>query len=402
MTCVALLSVWGLAIALLAYHQRRILLSLWREPVLRDPVMIFESDDWGPGPETVAPILERLIEVLSQFSDSHGRNPVMTLGVVLTLPDTGRIRTEGLQSYRRQVLDEPRFHAIVETIQQGCAEGIFSAQLHGMEHFWPPAVLASAEKDDQVRAWLTQEGMPNTEDLPAHLQSRWIDASTLPSKCLSDQDIQRAVREEVDTFASVFGNAPAVVVPPTFIWNELVERAWADSGVQVIVTPGRRYEYRDKNGAPVPVGPEIRNGDVSPTGLINVVRNDYFEPVLGHRAEKALSALTRKTRMGRPTLFETHRFNFTRNEHVAEQAIAEVKEVIHQALLRFPDLSFLSTAQLARQINDGDSRLIETRVARRIRVWLERVYDVPRLRKLSWITGLALLAAPVLFMNRAR
>src|SRR4029078_6674252 len=86
---------------------------------------------------------------------------------------------------------------------------------------------------------------PPTEALPAPLQSRWIDASQLPSAPLDAAVIKAAAREEVDAFARAFGQAPAVVVPPTFIWNPNVERAWREAGIKVLITPGVRYEGRD-------------------------------------------------------------------------------------------------------------------------------------------------------------
>jgi hypothetical protein len=56
---------------------------LWREPVLLRPVVILESDDWGPGPEQHAEILRRLADLLVRFRDSRGRRQTMTLAVVL-------------------------------------------------------------------------------------------------------------------------------------------------------------------------------------------------------------------------------------------------------------------------------------------------------------------------------
>src|SRR3569833_4577887 len=70
------------------------LLTLWREPVLRRPVLIFESDDWGPGDATHAEALRRLCEILGRYRDAEGHHPVMTLGMVLALPDRERMRVE--------------------------------------------------------------------------------------------------------------------------------------------------------------------------------------------------------------------------------------------------------------------------------------------------------------------
>jgi len=72
-----------------------------------------------------------------------------------------------------------------------------------------------------------------------------------------------------------------VVIPPTFVWDDRVEEAWAAAGIEVVVTPGLRYEGRDDVGAPTRAGAKIYNGDTGAGNLIYMVRDDYFEPKLG-------------------------------------------------------------------------------------------------------------------------
>ena len=86
-----LILVWG---GLLGYYARDLRRS-WREPVLRYPVVIFESDDWGAGPLDQAKALADLREILARFKDRMGRTPVATLGIILATADTQRIRNAG-------------------------------------------------------------------------------------------------------------------------------------------------------------------------------------------------------------------------------------------------------------------------------------------------------------------
>src|ERR1700756_3693730 len=82
MTVIAAAILWlAVAAAVLALAFRRALAGAWREPVLRAPVLIFESDDWGYGPLLQAERLERIAELLTRFRDGRGRHPVTTLGV---------------------------------------------------------------------------------------------------------------------------------------------------------------------------------------------------------------------------------------------------------------------------------------------------------------------------------
>ena len=384
-----------LVLLVFGYGYGPMLLALWREPVLRHPVLIVESDDWGPAEATDAERLDWLARLFAEFRNSAGRSPVLTLGMVLAVPAGGDAK-----NYQRVLLSDQRFSEILSAVRRGIDLGVFSAQLHGMEHYWPPALLAAAATDERVRNWLYQSAVPRTEDLPAPLQSRWTDASTLPSRSLPRDAIDAAVREEAAAFAAIFGAPARVVVPPTFIWDDRVEEAWAAAGIEVVVTPGRRYEGRDGAGAPDRAGATIYNGDTGAGNLIYVVRDDYFEPKLGHGAERGLEAVVRKARTGRPTLLETHRFNFVAEIGAAQAAVAELGRMLRLVVDRFPDVLFMSTLELAEGIRQLDPQLIERSMVRRLHVWVARLREIPRIRKIAWLTG-AILPAWVLFVATA-
>jgi hypothetical protein len=375
--------------SLLGFVFRHLLFGMWHEPVLRVPVLLFESDDWGPGNRQQARQLERLMGLLQSYQDAKGSNPVMTLGVVLGLPDTEKNRACSLSAFHRVNLAEPRFQEIREAMQRGVEAGVFSLQLHGLEHYWPAALLAAAKQDQAIREWLTGDPLPDTERLPPALQSRWIDGSCLPSRSLNEQEVEQAAREEVEMFAAIFGYTPAVLVPPTFVWSPAVERGWAAAGGRIVVTPGQRYEARDAENKLLPSGPPIRNGDKSPTGMSYIVRSDYFEPAYGHTAERALHAMARKNRTARPTLLEIHRCNFTQDPELAECSLSELRRLLDEVLKRYPDVTFLSAEAIAQAFNRGDPTLLEDRYFRRLYVWLLRWRDVPRLWAWAKLTGFA-------------
>src|SRR5438132_1054380 len=244
---VALLWLAGIC-TLLAFFYRKAFADAWAEPVLRAPVLIFESDDWGYGPVEQAQRLDRIAELLERYRDSRGAHPSMTLGVVLAGPDTDRTRADGCRTYHRVTLADPRLTSVRDAMSSGVARGVFALQLHGMEHYWPACLMHAALADEKVRDWLTRSGFPCTEELPSSLQSRWIDVRTLPSRPLPTNDVAAAAAEEIGAFAEIFGARPQVVVPSTFVWTDAVEAAWARAGVRVVVTPGVRNESRDGEG----------------------------------------------------------------------------------------------------------------------------------------------------------
>ena len=396
---VVVLCAWLLIVAAFA----RRLAADWREPVLAVPVLIVESDDWGPGPGDDALRLRGLCAALQEFRDSVGRAPVLTVGVILAVPGCGQESTAGrAPRYCPEALDAPSFASIRDAMIEGRDAGVFALQLHGMEHFWPPALEVAARADAAARTFLAgSRGVPRHESLPSHLQARWIDAYRLPSSALDRGDVERAVAEEAACFARVFGAPARVAVPVTFTWTPEVEVAWARHGVRVVVTPGTRNTGRDGAGRLTSDGSLLRNGDRGPGGIVYVVRDVYFEPALGHEAAAVLREVGERHRLGRPALLETHRFNFIDDEAQAARSLYELRRLLQGALSAAPGLHFMSTEELAEALRQRDPAFVDMRLAVRLRAFVLRAATHRRLRKLAWASGLALAAAALLAIASA-
>ena len=94
-----------------------------------------------------------------------------------------------------------------------------------------------------------------------------------------------------------------------------------------------------------------------------------------------------KTRLGRPTLFETHRFNFLGTEEKKKHALEELERLLQMALEKCPNLAFISSEKLAKILKSRDPEWLELRFRRRLHVWINRLGELPRMRKLAWLTG---------------
>jgi hypothetical protein len=375
---------WLLLNAAIIALYRRELGRLWREPVLRLPVLVIESDDWGAGPLAQAAALNDIAQVLARHRDHTGRAPVFNLALVLAVPDGPAIDADG--RYHRVCLDDPLFAPILAALRDGEARGVFALQLHGLEHLWPPTLMASG--DASVAAWLRQPVPATTERLPSHLQSRWVDAGTLPSVPHATARVDDAVAEEVRAFERIVGTPPRVVVPPTFVWTQEAERAWAALGLECIVTPGWRYTRRNADGLPVGDEGPIANGDRLGT-ITYLARTDYFEPSRGRDAAHALRCLDDARAQGRPCLLENHRDNFIEGSQQAQDSLAELDKVYREALARHPDLRFLSTWELVAVLRNGDPRWLIIGFRDRLPFLWVRLRGSGRLWKLLMATGLA-------------
>ena len=365
----------------------RLLIARWREPVLRHPVLIIESDDWGAGPLAQAAALARVSAVLQGIRDGTGRPAVMTLGVVLEVPDGARIAATGCTEYHALPFADARFDGVRAAMQDGIGAGVFVPQLHGQCHYWPPALLAAAQGDASVRDWLTAIEPAATEDLPAPLQSRWVDASVLPSRALDPALIRQAVAAEAENYQAVFGSAPRVAVATTFVWDDAVEAAWAQAEIEAIITPGRRATCRNAAGESDCVDATVLAGEHSAAGQTCLVRDVYFEPALGHAPRRLVEGLLARTRQGRACLVETHRFNFLRAPDASLEAL---ETALRDALAACPALRFASPLELAQAMRARDPAWIETRIKPRLAAWRARLNEIPRFPRLARLSGLTL------------
>lgn len=374
------ITIWLALLAAILLIWRRPLLALWREPVFTTPILIVESDDWGAGPLEQAEALEAITNCLVHHHDQTGRSPVMTVALILALPEPG-------QATRLRQFDEPEFAPILAALRAGMERGVLAPQLHGMTHFWPPALARAAQIQPKVAAWLAAPEL--TENLPSHLQSRWTDASDLPSRPLSIKAIEGAVAEEVALYTRLLKTRPEVVVPPTFVWDARVEAAWAAAGVGLVMTPGRRYTGRDGKGQPSGVDRTMSNGDAGEGGTVYLVRDDYFEPILGHGSDHALKSLMRKTELGRPCLLETHRNNFLITAGGQPvQSLALLEDMLQRALVTYPSLRFCTSLELARAVRACDAAWVEAGLGRHYAIWLRRAACLPGFGKAARLTGL--------------
>ena len=371
--------------------------DLWREPVLSDRPSRSRATTGVRGQPKMPTASATLRPVLT-LTATPGAGRRLSLSVwysLLPRPRSGLVTESATAGLR---LGSERFSDIREAMLEGVQKGVFCLQLHGAEHYWPPALVAAANKDDSVMRWLLTQGVPRTESLPSHLQSRWTDGSTLPSKPLSDAAVVEAVEDEVALFARVFGKAPIVAVPPTFVWDERVEQAWGKCGVRVVITPGCRYEVRHVGGMLRVPRQTIRNGDrAADPGAVYLVRDVYFEPSLGHKAEYVRDRILHRVRLGRPALVEMHRFNFVDNGQKASANLAELDRLLELTLRTLPDVQFLSPRELADAIVRQDPEVVETAYLGRLATWLIRLWEQRRLRWLAIMT-LAVLPAALLWI----
>jgi hypothetical protein len=167
-----------------------------------------------------------------------------------------------------------------------------------------------------------------------------------------------------------------------------VEAAYGKAGVSVLMTPGARFTARDEAGKPLRSGVPVFNAERGQGAIMYLVRDVYFEPVLGHASERLPRELAARSALGRPAIVETHRFNFCgpRARHEAFATLADGLRLVRE---RVANVRFLSSAEVAHAIRTNDPRWLETGTLRRIATWARRALSLPEFERAARVSGLA-------------
>jgi hypothetical protein len=354
----------------------RPLRARWREPVLRQPVLVLESDDWGAGPLSQAEVLDSIAKTLCLHRDSHGAPAVMTLGLVLAVPRAGAAAGAALET-----LLAPPQAGNLAAIRAGITQGVFSPQLHGLCHFEPTVLARTA------LAWPEAGQDIWTESLPDALQSALIDGSILPSRPLAAGVVEDSIRQQADVWKQIFDAPPQVAVPTTFIWTDAAERAWQAIGVRWLVTPGNRATLRDGRGRPSGIDRQYLSGQRTETGLTCLVRDIYFEPARGHHPGAALAAAKHRFARGRPALIEIHRGNFV-GPDAAPDSLIKLGRFLEELRHSCSDIRFTSTVQLGAALAERDPAWVAQALRARIPVFLQRIREIRRFARFARYSGL--------------
>jgi hypothetical protein len=342
---------WIIALGAILLLRRDILISTWREPYMGSPVVILESDDWGPGPTSHADALASLVRVLSEHRDSVGRPAVLTANIVLTIPNARVIKESKFGQYTRIPFDEVS-PEIMAVLKKFIAEGKIVPQLHGLEHYNLNTLLELARKgDERIQSVLTEEGWTSWEILEPHLQRHYLDSNgSPPEETLESHN--ELVTESTKLFRRLFDHDSLSTMAPCSFWTDETEEAWKSLGIRYIQTEGYRLvgRYKEKQFRQDPK--VIRFGSRNRIGQMFLARNVMYEPVLGKSLNASWKDVVRAFRQALPVIISTHRNNFT-DDQITEEAFQGLGVLMSRIEENRPRIRYLSSPELGEYLENG-------------------------------------------------
>lgn len=352
----------------------------WR---CREPVVVFESDDWGlerracseflrawgePGEwadeERETPEdLFRLYEVLELYRDPFGRPACFTANFVVANPDFNAIERDDFARYSDIPIDQ--LDGLPQAWREGLEQRVFFPQYHGRAHFWPERWLedlrANAPGAREMFARHCHGGLSLMNGQNWRYHSEYFDWHSGRER--SGEELHLWLGEGLKVFKRTFGYSPRSVIMPHYLLTPRSARSWRAHGGEFV--QGTDYRIlRRADGLPCIISHVL--GEQSSDGLLLLRRNVKFDP-RPQRPDMGVDQAIRNIELSLssrvPAVVDTHRINYT---GLCRDEGLEALAILLRAL-KFYRARILTTVELAEAITqNGDYRDVWTGEARRL------------------------------------
>ena len=372
-----------------AFARLKGLVRSWRSP---DRILVIESDDWGSirtsTPEAYNYLVSRdydmkrsllsldaletdddlsaLFDVLGRFRDCRGYPAGMTANMIMANPDFAAIRDNGFQHYvYKPVWDtlavSPRRKGVPALWMDGMKNRLFRPQFHAREHIrwweWMNA-LQSGSREAIDTFDLNMCGVPLAVSREQQSFFRPLFIEGLSSKDNGAVDIARMIGEGIEYFHKQFGFRPLSTVAPNLTWTDETERLWARHGIRYIQGGILQHMVTARGHRRI----ARYLGERSEHGAVYLVRNCSFERSASEKDDvwqRCFSQINRAFYLKTPAIVSSHRVNFMGSivESNRKRGLAQLDQLLSAVQARWPDVNFLSSAELGYMIENNLSRV---------------------------------------------
>ncbi len=303
-------------------------MSHWR---CREPVIVFESDDWGlerracssiisgygePGEwadeETeTAEDLSRLFTVLEAHRDCTGRPACFTANFVVTNPDWSAIERGGFTSYHEIPIHENE--ALAAKWLEGFEREVFLPQYHGRHHFWVESWLRDLRQNVScVRQMFKKRcggGLSQIKGQGWRYHSEYLDWHS--DRELAPDELDARLDDSLKIFRRTFNFDSLSTIAPHYLFTPAVCQGWQRAGIRFIQGSGYRL-LRARSQQPRSMGHCL--GEHSSDRMLYLIRPIKFEPRPqrpGSGTKQALEDILSCFERQIPAVVDTHRINYT-------------------------------------------------------------------------------------------
>lgn len=358
----------------------------WRT---RRKLLIIESDDWGsirmpsravyerclragyPVDQTwyercdsllSEDDLELLFALLTSFSDSRGRHPMITANVIVGNPDFDAIEASGRSRYHHEPITEtfkryPKHGRCFDLWTEGRQQDVFFPQFHGREHLNVGLFMEALQDGNPVAQFAFEQRMPGCIPKgPERRPNLFVEATRFRS-VNEKETVRQAQLEGLRLFEDLFGFRSRTLIPTNYVWSRDFNRDVAKAGVEGF-QGSRVMKEQQTNGCSVPVKRAL--GERNELGQTYLVRNASFEPSQSHEprmrsAERCLREIGVAFQMQKPAVISSHRLNYCGfiDESNRDHNLEALRFLVASVLGKWPDVEFVTSEELLDIVKGG-------------------------------------------------
>jgi hypothetical protein len=354
----------------------------WRT---RRRLVVIESDDWGsvrmPSLEALQQLsskgldllsgdsarynlfdtleskddLAALFDTLRGFRDQNDNHPCFTPVCVVANPDFNRIRQHDFETYYWESFTETAkqygHDELLVHYKEGIVNNLFIPEFHGREHLNVAAWMRALQRNDQETRLAFDHGLWGFNNKHPHgLMYQAAFDLEYAADIVGQKEIMAS---GLELFESLFGYKARYFVPPNGPFNNQLEQTAAAHGIKYMFAPKKQTEVLGEGKTSTAYH---WLGQQNKWGQRYMIRNVFFEPGQQNKnlVNDCLQSIAIAFTWNKPAVISTHRANFIGglDEKNRTQSLALLKALLAGILKRWPDVEFVTTAQLGEEISD--------------------------------------------------
>jgi len=342
-------------------------LRSWSQVRFKEPIAIFESDDWGlwrsPGDKTTLESfgepkiwgydqlesideLEAFYRVFEKYTDSEGNRPFAEANFVVSNPDFNATTTGGYKEIILKPITQDSER--LTKWNEGISRKVFLPQYHGRLHFNYKKMHEALLNDPLSRKIFEagiHGGMNNYKDGQWGLHSEYLDWTTgaIP------ENIQQWTLSGLDQFEKAFGYRAKSTVAPQYIFSPEMTGVFSEAGLTCIQGTNMQL-YKTTDGTEYKRN--LPNGSHHYKSLVGISRNVKFEPARGVEGWDTKAAIKNAKRLiasNIPVIIDSHRINYVGRFSV--EGLSKLDQFMSELLKT--GVRFVASFELAEAISNN-------------------------------------------------
>jgi len=334
----------------------------------REPIVVFESDDWGKtgmeaevelptqfGERTrfwsydrleTAEELESLFALLQSYASRVERPPVFTANFIVSNPDVATTQRSQFSTLHLKPIDESH-PQLLETWKMGIEKKVFYPQYHGRLHYNAARYLHDLQKNDALQK-LFLAGIQGGRELFNDGQFGYYSEYQNYETEATPVDLHEWIAAGLADFSRIFGFESTTTVCPNYVINVRDLAPFANTSIKFLQA-GNKF-LRQQDGAEVLTN--YCQGTKLTHGLTSLARNHKFEPCREKhewQADFSIKSAMYWMNKGIPAVLDTHRLNYIGK--FAENSRAQLKRLLDE-LTKIPNVRFLTSPELGEAITN--------------------------------------------------